>query len=75
MIMQKIYYSKYHNLWPKKSKGVNPLGAQAANLASYKSIPKCWARQIGWLINAKIDFEPKPLHRYNFPVIAAIYKQ
>ena len=35
----------------------------------------CLARQIGWLINVKIDLEHKPLHRYNFAVIAAIYTQ
>ena len=49
--------------------------AQAANLANYKSIPMCTAHQIGWLMIVKVDFEPKPLHRYNFVVIAAIYKQ
>ena len=32
--------------------------AQAANLAGYKSIPMSMARQIGWLINVKVDFEP-----------------
>ena len=56
-------------------KVINPLSAQAANLAGYKRIPMCWARQIGWLINVKIDFENKPLHRYTFAVIAAIYTQ
>ena len=45
---------------------LNPLGAHAANLVGYKSISMCWARQIGWLINVKVDFEPKPLHRYSF---------
>ena len=53
---------------------IKHLTAQAANLAGYKSIPMCTARQIGGLINVKVDFEHKPLHRYNFAVIAAIYK-
>ena len=36
---------------------INPLSAEAANLAGYKSIPMCTARQIGWLIILKLDFE------------------
>ena len=54
---------------------VNPLGAQAANLAGYKSIPMCTPYQIGCLINVKVDLEPKPLHHYNFAVMYMYLKK